>query len=161
TAAAKAMARGDYTRRVRASSRDEVGQLATAFNQMAADLAAADRQRRELIANVSHELRTPITAIQAVLENVVAGVADPGVLRTALAQTGRLGRLVAELLDLARIEAGVAPLCRESFDVAEFLHGAVREAEIAAGAAGRDVEFAVDAEPATAVADPGRLHQVL
>ncbi|MBO0871707.1 MAG: HAMP domain-containing protein, partial [Micromonosporaceae bacterium] len=44
TAAARAMARGDYTRRVRASSRDEVGQLAVAFNQMASDLAEADRQ---------------------------------------------------------------------------------------------------------------------
>ncbi|MGH8881601.1 MAG: HAMP domain-containing protein, partial [Stackebrandtia sp.] len=62
TAAAGAMARGDYSVRVRATSHDEVGQLAEAFNQMAADLAAADRQRRELIANVSHELRTPVTA---------------------------------------------------------------------------------------------------
>jgi signal transduction histidine kinase len=88
-------------------------------------------------------------------------VSDPAVLRTALAQTERLGRLVTELLDLSRIEAGVAPLCRESFDVAEFLQGAVREAEIAADAAGRDVAFTVDAVPATAVADPGRLHQVL
>ena len=77
TAAARAMARGDYTRRVRATSRDEVGELARAFNLMAADLAAADRQRRELIANVSHELRTPITALQGVLENIVDGVAEP------------------------------------------------------------------------------------
>ena len=76
TAAARAMAQGDYSRRVRATSRDEVGQLAVAFNQMAADLAAADQQRRELIANVSHELRTPIAALQAVLENLVDGVAD-------------------------------------------------------------------------------------
>ena len=108
TAAARAMARGDYSRRVRATSRDEVGELARAFNQMAADLAAADQQRRELIANVSHELRTPITALQAVLENLVDGVAapDPATLRTALAQTERLGRLVAELLDLSRIDAG-------------------------------------------------------
>ncbi len=86
TAAARAMAQGDYSRRVRATSRDEVGQLAVAFNQMAADLAAADQQRRELIANVSHELRTPIAALQAVLENLVDGVAepDPTTLRTAL-----------------------------------------------------------------------------
>jgi len=54
TAASRAMARGDYTSHVTATARDEVGQLASAFNQMAADLAAADRQRRELIANVSH-----------------------------------------------------------------------------------------------------------
>ena len=112
TAAARAMARGDYTRRVRATCRDEVGELAQAFNQMADDLAAADRQRRELIANVSHELRTPITALQGVLENIVDGVAepDPATLRTALHQTERLGRLVAELLDLSRLDAGVQPL---------------------------------------------------
>ena len=112
TAAARAMARGDYSRRVRATSRDEVGELARAFNQMAADLAAADQHRRELIANVSHELRTPITALQAVLENIVDGVAeaDPATLRTALAQTERLGRLVAELLDLSGIDAGARPL---------------------------------------------------
>jgi signal transduction histidine kinase len=161
TAAAKAMARGDYSRRVRATSRDEVGQLATAFNQMAADLAAADRQRRELIANVSHELRTPIFALQAVLENVVDGISDPDTLRTALAQTERLGRLVTELLDLSRIDAGVVPLDRERFDVAAFLAAAVREAEVATTAAGRDVRFAVDAVPGKAVADPVRLHQVV
>ncbi|OLB78965.1 MAG: two-component sensor histidine kinase [Actinobacteria bacterium 13_2_20CM_2_71_6] len=161
TAAAKAMARGDYSRRVRATSRDEVGQLAVAFNQMAADLAAADRQRRELIANVSHELRTPIFALQAVLENVVDGVSDPDTLRTALAQTERLGRLVTELLDMSRIDAGVVPLDREPFDVAEFLTAAVREAEVAMAAAGRDVRFVVQAAPGKAVGDPGRLHQVV
>src|SRR5207302_10290330 len=139
TAAAKAMARGDYSRRVRATSRDEVGQLATAFNQMAADLAAADRQRRELIANVSHELRTPIFAIQAVLENVVDGVSDPDTLRTALAQTERLGRLVTELLDLSRIEAGVAPPDLEPGGVGDCLSGAVREGGGGGGAAWRAV----------------------
>src|SRR5262249_55509982 len=69
-AAASAMARGDYGRRVRASSRDEVGELARAFNAMAADLADVDRMRRELVANVSHELRTPLGALQALLENL-------------------------------------------------------------------------------------------
>ena len=99
---------GDYSSRVRATARDEVGELADAFNQMAADLGRGGPARRELIANVSHELRTPITALQAVLENIVDGVAqpDPATLRTALAQTERLGRLVTELLDLSRIDAG-------------------------------------------------------
>ena len=53
TSAAKAMARGDYSTRVRATSRDEVGELATAFNTMASDLEAAEKYRRELIGNVS------------------------------------------------------------------------------------------------------------
>ena len=123
TAAARAMARGDYSRRVRATSRDEIGQLATAFNQMAADLGAADEYRRGLIANVSHELRTPITALQAVLENVVDGVAepDPETMRLALAQTERLGELVTNLLDLSRLEGGVIPLQITQFRVDEFL----------------------------------------
>jgi len=161
TAAVRAMARGDYTSRVRATSRDEVGQLAAAFNQMTADLAAADRARRELIANVSHELRTPIFALQAVLENVVDGVSDPDTLLTALAQTERLGRLVTELLDLSRIEAGVVPLELAEFDVNEFLQTAVREAEVAATAAGRQVTLVATEPPLHAVADPARLHQVV
>jgi signal transduction histidine kinase len=165
TAAARAMARGDYSRRVRASSRDEVGELALAFNQMAADLDDADRQRRELIANVSHELRTPISALQALLENAVDGVspASPETLRAALAQTERLGRLVAELLDLSRLDAGVVPLEREQLDVASFLRAAVREAEMTSAGVGRSVRFVVSVpdEPLTVSADPARLHQVL
>jgi signal transduction histidine kinase len=163
TAASRAMARGDYTRRVRATARDEVGQLADAFNQMATDLAQADRQRRELIANVSHELRTPIFALQAVLENVVDGVEAPdaGTLQTALAQTERLGRLVTDLLDVSRLEAGAVPLHADVFAVEEFLEAAVREAEVTARAAGRNVTFVSYAPAVEVVADPHRLHQVV
>jgi signal transduction histidine kinase len=159
TAAARSMARGDYTRRVRATSRDEVGELATAFNKMAADLATEDLQRRELIANVSHELKTPISALQAMLENVVDGVAepDPTTMKTALAQTERLGRLVSELLDLSRVDAGVTPLHREYFEAAPMLDEVVAEAEVA----GRGARFTVDVRPGKVFADRARLHQVL
>jgi signal transduction histidine kinase len=161
TAAARAMARGDYTARVRATSRDEVGELATAFNQMSTDLAAADQYRRELIANVSHELRTPITALQAVLENVVDGVAeaDAATLRTALSQTQRLGQLVSELLDLSRLDGGAVSLQRSKIDVRAFLTEAVNQASV-----GQPMNtFTVDVEPRslTASADPARLHQVV
>ncbi|GIJ51493.1 two-component sensor histidine kinase [Virgisporangium aliadipatigenens] len=161
TAAARAMARGDYSRRVRATSRDEVGQLAVAFNSMAAELATADQQRRELIANVSHELRTPITAIQAVLENVMDGVADPDTLKTALANTERLGRLVTELLDLSRIDAGVQPLHRAELPLPDLLDSAVEESRVSAAAAGRDVRLHVTAPDETVYADRERLTQVL
>nr|WP_207905645.1 ATP-binding protein [Nocardia alba] len=165
TAAARRMAHGDYSFRVRASSRDEVGQLATAFNQMAADLAAADRQRRDLIANVSHELRTPVTALHAVLENLVDGVSepDPATLRTALAQTERLGLLVSELLDLSSIEAGAFTLDRENLPLAPLLAEVIAEAEVMTAALGRGVRFTTSIESATATvfADRARLHQVL
>ena len=157
TAAARAMARGDHSRRVRATSRDEVGELAAAFNQMAADLAEADAHRRELIGNVSHELRTPIAALQAVLENVVDGVvpADPETMRTALHQTQRLSRLVAELLDLSRLDGGALPLAREEFEVEPFLD------EVRAQAGHPQVRVDVAPVGLTADADPARLHQVV
>jgi signal transduction histidine kinase len=159
TAAARAMARGDYSVRVRATASDEIGQLATAFNQMAADLEASDRQRRELIANVSHELRTPITALHALLENLADGVAKPGPaeLGAAVAQTDRLGRLVAELLDLSRLDAGVTPLEPVQFALRPFLEKAIAEATYHNGA-----QTHLDVPPdLTAHADVQRLHQVV
>ncbi|WP_341855689.1 HAMP domain-containing protein [Brachybacterium sp. GPGPB12] len=62
TAAAQAMARGDYSGPVRATSRDEVGRLAEAFSVMAAELEQTDRTRRDLVANVSHERARPSRA---------------------------------------------------------------------------------------------------
>nr|WP_225447575.1 ATP-binding protein [Streptacidiphilus sp. PB12-B1b] len=170
TAAARAMAAGDYSRQVRATSRDEVGELATAFNTMAADLEAADRQRRELVANVSHELRTPIAALRAVLENVVDGVVQPeqATMAAALEQTERLGRLVAHLLDLSKIADGVASLDVRSFEVEPFLAGVLRGLTVDGSTSGgasrrrRDVSLELDvADGLTAVADPERLHQVV
>lgn len=160
TAAARAMARGDYSRRVRATSRDEVGELGRAFNQMASDLAAVDRQRRELIANVSHELRTPISALRAVLENLVDGVTQPDqeTLRAALARTERLGTLVADLLDLSRLDAGVVRLDCESFEVRRWLADVVHETETGSG---ERIALSVSPDDLTAYADPARLHQVL
>src|SRR5690606_3977865 len=80
----------------------------------------------------------------------------------ALAQTQRLGRLVTELLDLSRLDAGVTPLRRQEVAVAEFLAAVVREAEVTTAGSGRQVRYRVDtpATPLTLAADPERLHQV-
>jgi len=161
TAAARAMATGDYSRRVQATSRDEVGELARAFNTMAADLEAVDQQRRDLVANVSHELRTPVSALRAVLENLVDGVSPPdhATLQAALEQTERLGRLVTDLLDLSRVDAGLTPLAVEHLEVEPFLRSVVDEARVAR----RPVGYVVDVRPADLVvpADRERLHQLL
>jgi signal transduction histidine kinase len=161
TVAARRMARGDYSGRVVATSSDEVGELARTFNRMAEDLAAVDRQRRELIANVSHELRTPLAALCAVLENLVDGVAepDPVALRAALDRAERLATLASDLLDLARVDAGAAPLSTTHVPVLELLQRAVAEARVS----GREVTYDVHVAPAelTASADPARLHQLV
>lgn len=163
TAATRAMAGGDYSRRVQATSRDEVGQLALAFNTMADDLQQADAFRRELVANVSHELRTPVTALQAQLENIVDGVSEPdaATMQAALAQTQRLGRLVTYLLDLSRLEAGDAPLNVMTLPLAEFLREAADEAMLLATPRGVRFEVEVQPDDLTVPADPERLHQVI
>src|SRR5260370_41557542 len=76
-AAARRMWQGDYRNRVAASTRDEVGQLASAFNLMAAQLEGVEASRRELVGHVSHELKTPISALQAHLANLLDGVEEP------------------------------------------------------------------------------------
>ena len=159
--ASRAMARGEHGRRVTATSRDEVGELARAFNAMSADLEELDRLRRDLVANVSHELRTPISALQAVLENLVDGVEppDPDRLRTMLRQVERLGRLVAQLLDLSRLESGTMPLQRRAFAVRALLDDAADEARLVAPS----VDVVVDVQPPDLGldADPERVHQVV
>ena len=159
--AAQAMAKGDYDQRVTATSNDEVGRLGVAFNQMAAELAETDRVRRDLVANVSHELRTPLTALQATLENLVDGVAtaDPRTLNTMLAQVERLGRLVAQLLDLSRLEAGTVPLDWQAFAVEPLLAHAVREQEL--NVPGVAIDMHVEDPDLAADGDPERVHQVV
>ena len=161
--AARRMETGDYSQRVVTSSRDEVGQLAQAFNRMSAELDQLERLRRDLVANVSHELKTPISALRAHLENLLDGVErpDPETLQVMLAQSERLGRLVDQLLDLSRLESGDVPLHREPVELGSLVSEVVSEIEVAT--AGREValERAVpDGLPAV-YADRERLHQVL
>ncbi|MGH2920241.1 MAG: HAMP domain-containing sensor histidine kinase, partial [Solirubrobacteraceae bacterium] len=160
-AVASAMARGERGRPVSVTTDDEVGELARAFNRMTEELAETDRLRRDFVANVSHELRTPIAALQAVLENVVEGVSEPDVatLNTMLAQTRRLGRLVTQLLDLSRLEAGEQPFDIRPFGLREVLEIAARETRLHAPP---DVAFSIDADSDALVAgDAERVQQVV
>lgn len=156
--AAKAMAGGDYSRRVVSTSRDEVGELARAFNSMAADLEEADRMRRHLIANVSHELRTPISALQAVLENLIDGVStsDPSTFATMLKQVERLAGLVEQLLDLSRLEAGTVPLDKRLFSLKATMQDAIEEC-----VAKVPIRLEVAPPELLCMGDPEKIHQVV
>jgi signal transduction histidine kinase len=159
--AATAMAAGEHGLQVSATSQDEVGDLARAFNAMSAELAEVDRMRRDLVANVSHELRTPISALRAQLENLVDGVAEPEPeqLATMLRQVERLARLVEQLLDLSRLESGTVPLQPRRFEVASMLEDVVDELRAVPGSSA--VTVLVDEPGLSAHADPERLHQVV
>ncbi len=159
--AAGRMAAGDYEVTVTATSRDEVGELARSFNRMAAELAEVDQQRRDLVAMVSHELRTPISALQANLENLVDGVAEPDadLLASMLARTERLGRLVSQLLDLSRLESGAVPLDIGAVDAAALIDQVVEEVRLQRP--GLVVEAEVAPCGLTFRADGERLHQAV
>ncbi len=160
TAAAAAMAAGRPVPPVATSSRDEVGRLARAFTDMSAQLAAADAQRRALLADVAHELRTPVAALRAELENLVDGVRAPDrpALQETLAQAERLGDLVEDLLDLARAEGTEGVLDRGVLDLGPLAADVARQV---AGAHGAPPVVVLVSPGLTVWADEQRLRQVL
>jgi signal transduction histidine kinase len=162
-AAARAMAKGEYGRRVAAGSRDEVGELARAFNAMAEELAEVDRLRRDLVANASHELRTPLGALRATLENLVDGVepVDRAALERALGQVERLGGLVEQMLDLSKLESGAVPLERERIEARELLEHAAEEWRLVLASRALRVAVVVHPDGLSLRADDARIRQVL
>lgn len=160
--AAEAMARGEHGQRVEVGGHDEVAQLAEAFNAMSAELEQTDRMRRDLVANVAHELRTPLTALRATLENLIDGV-QPVERHTLVAmreQLERLARMVEQLLDLSRMEAGEAMIEPRRCSAAELLEAVRSEAaplapaSITVGATCAPLDLQL-------TGDPERVHQVL
>lgn len=129
TTAAARMAGGDYAARVAVAAPDELGNLATNFNEMAAalerdvrELQRQERLRRELIANVSHELATPLTAIQGFTEALIDGVVQEQsdreeTTRLIAREAARLRRLVDQLRQVALFEGGTQALDRASLDL--------------------------------------------
>lgn len=162
-AATSRMARGDYSERVHASSSDEVGRLATAFNQMAAELQRVDQLRRDLVANVSHELATPIAAIRAHLENLLEGLEQPdrATLDVMLRQSERLSSLVTQVLDLSRLESGIVAMDCEPVSIAALVGQVVAEVRIAHGGSGVRIDSKIPPDLPAALADRQRVHQVL
>lgn len=162
-AAARRMETGDYDQRVVTSSRDEVGQLAVAFNRMSGELSNLERLRRDLVANVSHELKTPISALRAHLENLQDGVeqADPETLQVMLTQTERLGRLVDQLLELSRLESGDVPLRPQRVSLRPLVSKVVSEIEVTRSDRDVALEEHVPHDLPAVFADPERVHQVL
>ncbi|MDH4147029.1 MAG: HAMP domain-containing histidine kinase [Acidimicrobiia bacterium] len=159
--AAQALTEGNYGASVTSTGADEVARLAASFNAMAARLAEADRLRVDLLANVSHELRTPLAGLKATLENLADGIAEPtsDVLGAMITQTDRLGRLVADVLDLSRLEGGELALRPESVAISDLFDIALAEF----GFEHPDVAVTTSVEPAdlAVLADADRLHQVL
>jgi signal transduction histidine kinase len=156
------------------ASNDEIGELARTFEQMAARIAAQieqlrenDRRRREFVANVSHDLRTPTGAIQGYLEALVlrsqrlSEDEREQFLRSALRQTERLGRLVDQLFELARLEAREFAPQRELFSLAELAQDVVAKFQGSAELKGVLLDLELGHELPPIRADIGLLERAL
>ena len=153
--------------RLPVAGNDEFADLAESFNRMAealertvADLRALEATQRRFVADVSHELRTPLTALTTaadVLEAHQDGLDDTGrrAARLLVVESRRLGGLVADLMEISRLDAGVAPMAWEDVDVAELVRGAL-------GSRGWLSRVEARLEPGVVIsADPRRLDAVI
>jgi signal transduction histidine kinase len=162
TQATRAVAAGDLAQQVRVDSRDELGELARDFNQMARALQTAEAQRQQLLADTAHDLRTPISIIRSHLEAMLDGVfpATPDNLALVHEETLRLGRLVEDVRTLSLMETGQLPLEAAALDVTALARRAV--AAFAPLAEADGITLTLEAEPTPPVqADGARIHQVL
>ena len=161
--AAHAIAEGDLSQRVPVSSQDEVGEVALAFNQMAAALERNERLRRDMMADIAHELRTPLSVIQGQVEALLDGVfpLTPDQLAPIHDETLLLARLVADLRDLALAEAGQLTIERRPVDLGDLAGRVAAAVEPVAAEKGVALALTVSPNLPPVSADADRLSQVL
>lgn len=121
--AARAMAKGDFSRRIPVTTDDEIGELAVAFNGMTNSLSRLEDMRKSFVANISHELRTPMTTIGGFIDGIIDGTIEPErqsyYLGIASEEVKRLSRMVESMLSLSRLESGEFAPKYEQFDFRE------------------------------------------
>jgi two-component system OmpR family sensor kinase len=161
--AAERIASGDFEQPVEDHSRDELGELARAFDRMRLRLAGLDDARREFIANASHELRTPIFSLGGFLELFRDEELDEATrrefLETMTEQVERLSKLATDLLDLSRLDAGPMRLEREPVELAAIAEDLSEEFAAVARRLGHPLEVDVR-EGGVALGDHERVLQI-
>jgi signal transduction histidine kinase len=161
--AAERIAGGEFDEPVVDHRRDELGELATAFDRMRERLAKLDHARNEFIANASHELRTPLFSLSGFLELLDDEDIDDATRREFLAtmseQVERLTRLATDLLDLSRLDAGRLRVEREPVDLADVARTLVREFGPRASSAEHELDLR-ESGPVAALADGQRALQI-
>jgi len=161
--ASQRIAGGDYQHRITVPGEDELSVLARAFNHMSETLKRVEQRRLEAIGDLAHELRTPLSSIKSLMEGLVDGVlaAEPATFLNVQREVARLQRLVHDLEELARVEAGQSPLDLRSVDLTELLHAAATRLQ--PQFEDKDIRLHVDVPHGLqhVRADAGRLLQVL
>ena len=119
--AARRFGKGDFSKRLRVTSDNELGFLESSMNKMADSLEQTEETRKTFISNVSHELKTPMTTIGGFIDGILDGTIPQEkhehYLRIVSSEVDRLARLVRSMLNISRYEAGELSISRENFDV--------------------------------------------
>jgi len=163
TAASQAVAQGDLEQQVAVRSRDELGELAIAFNQMSAELARANRARRQMTADIAHDLRTPLTVIKGYAEALWNGDLPPAAatFETVYQEAEHLSHLVEDLRTLSLVDAGKLTLHRQAVQLKDILERTAAAHLPQAQQSGIALDVDVAADLPAIHADPERLAQVL
>ena len=161
--ASQRIAGGDYNERVQENGSYELGQLAHSFNQMASQLQQTEDMRRQLIGDVAHELRTPLTSIKGSMEGLIDGVipASPETYQQIHQEAERLNRLVSDLQELSRVEAGAYELDLHPVEFGSLVKTVVKR--LGRQFEDKNINLTLDVpdELPKIMADPDRIIQVL
>jgi signal transduction histidine kinase len=161
SAASQSLARGDLAARAPEEGPAELAGLASSFNEMAADIERLFDARRELVAWASHDLRTPLASLQAMLEAVEDGLAEPERYLPAMREQVRaLSALVDDLFELARIDAGVLTLEIREAQLSGLVESCLRGLEAEARARHVTLEARLDGSAQVRCA-PDKVERVL
>lgn len=163
--AAKSFASGKFDVRVDESGEDEVAELAAAFNAMAESLRRADEMRSSFLANVSHDLKTPMTTISGFIDAILVGAIPPEqqteYLERIKSEVLRLSRLVRQLLDISRVQAGERKFEFVDFDICEMARQILLSFEQKIDEKRLEVDFDCDDFNMMVNADKDAIHQIL
>lgn len=157
------IADGHYDERIAVPAFTELADVAQSFNQMADVLAHIEQQRVALIGNVAHELRTPLAGLEGYLEGMLDGVLpdDPETIAAMQHELRRLRRLVDDLQQLSRVEAGQMSLRIEKFDLVPLVQRVVAQLRPQLIAQSLDLIVELPEPRLLVCADPDRSAQVL
>jgi two-component system sensor histidine kinase BaeS len=158
-----AIAKGDLKQYVTVKSKDELGELAAAFNQMSSDLDRLTRSRRQMTADIAHDLRNPLTVIGGYVESMREGVLKPIPERLDAMQmeVQHLERLVDDLRVLSQADAGELSLNRETVSIPVLLERTAQSYRALANKQAITLKIEVEPDLPEIHADPDRLAQVL
>ena len=156
---------GEYDVRVDDTGhKDEIGDLASAFNAMADSLANSEKRRQEFVANISHELKTPMTTISGFTNGILDGTIPPEKVNDSLqvisSETARLSRLVRRMLDVSALQARESVQSQVEFDISETmvqvmisLEGKIKNRQL-------DMDVHIPDNPVRVWGDPDGITQV-